>query len=267
MRPPLIIAALSVCCLTACSLILAPLESDGLDVFLIGDPDEAAEVGPDGDLDGDADRDGETDASRDFEPDLDHDLDVIEDADGALDANDDSDLVVGPDADCRARCGMRECGPDGCGGTCPPGCAASEVCDEGVCVCVRNCGGRECGPDGCSGFCPPGCGIGEICEELTGTCERDCTHNSRWGAACSGTTICTDGSGCVTARGLASYGSICSPTCDEDTDCLDIARGAERCGISMGGPPNCFVVCEDSGDCVCGMTCRAAAGGLNLCYP
>lgn len=282
MRLWLIIGAFSTVCLTACSLILAPRQGDGLDGFVIGDPDEdEVEAGPDGDTDIDADADADADSDADDDFDKDNDRDSRRDADRdedrpdgdrevdhALDGGDDSDPPPIRDAECIPRCGTRRCGDNGCGGRCPPGCDPDEVCDEGVCRCVRNCGGRECGSDGCEGFCPPGCDIGELCDETSGTCGRDCTFNSRWGAACGGTMSCDDGSVCQTVRGLAAFGAVCSPPCGIDSDCLDIAPGDERCGNSFpGGPANCFVICEDDLDCVCGMTCRRSSGGVNLCYP
>ena len=67
---------------------------------------------------------------------------------------------------CLAACVGRECGDDGCGGSCGV-CADGQVCDEaGACVaaCAPECGGKECGPDGCGGACgacPPGQGCHE----------------------------------------------------------------------------------------------------------
>jgi len=74
-------------------------------------------------------------------------------------------------------CSDRECGSDGCGGTCSPGCVAGTVCNEssGQCEdCVESCSGKECGPDGCGGTCAPGCGPDEIC--YGGTCETLATN-------------------------------------------------------------------------------------------
>lgn len=47
--------------------------------------------------------------------------------------------------------------------------------DEGageVEACVPNCAGRECGDDGCGGTCAPGCSAAEMCQEPIGTCGR-----------------------------------------------------------------------------------------------
>ena len=240
------------------------------DGFAIGDPDEAGEAGTDGDSDTDVDSDTDSDSDTDRDADIHWDRYLDDGRDGDRDVDQETDADETDDADqvCVPRCDGRECGNDGCRGLCPPGCDPHEVCDdEGRCQCVRNCGGRECGTDGCGGFCPPGCDIGELCDTEDGTCARDCTRNSRWGAACGGTTNCDDGSPCVSVRGLAAYGSICSPICDTDSDCYDISPGVEMCGTSLMGPPNCIVICAEDSDCPCGMSCRRASGGTDLCYP
>lgn len=73
-----------------------------------------------GDADGDGDSDGDTDGDSDGETDGDHETDA--------------------DGDCVPDCEGRECGDDGCGGVCPPGCdrtfPAGVRCIEGG-RCVR----------------------------------------------------------------------------------------------------------------------------------
>ena len=67
---------------------------------------------------------------------------------------------------CTRQCGGKNCGDDGCGGTCGT-CAQGFACSlAGTCMagCARQCGGKSCGDDGCGGSC--------------GTCDR--------GFACSG---------------------------------------------------------------------------------
>ncbi len=62
-------------------------------------------------------------------------------------------------------CVGRECGPDGCGGTCGT-CVGSDVCNigTGLCeVCVPACDGLVCGDDGCGGTCGT-CAAGESCQ-------------------------------------------------------------------------------------------------------
>jgi hypothetical protein len=54
-------------------------------------------------------------------------------------------------------CAGRDCGPDGCGGTCEPGCG-NGICNESVGLCVA-CGNGVCdlgeNPTGCPQDCPP----------------------------------------------------------------------------------------------------------------
>lgn len=56
---------------------------------------------------------------------------------------------------------------------CDPGedlCPIGHECQDAQCVCIPQCDFRECGDDGCGGECPPGCGDTETCYETTGTC-------------------------------------------------------------------------------------------------
>lgn len=41
------------------------------------------------------------------------------------------------------------------------------------CVCVPDCAGRQCGGDGCGGTCAPGCGDNEFCDDGSGQCMPD----------------------------------------------------------------------------------------------
>lgn len=58
--------------------------------------------------------------------------------------------------------------------TCPEGFAPGP---ELSCECVPDCAGRECGGDGCGGNCAPGCGDGENCDE-GGQCVPDGSEES-----------------------------------------------------------------------------------------
>lgn len=104
---------------------------------------------------------------------------------------------------CTPVCEDRLCGPDSCGGSCPPGCAPFESCSQdGACVaCVPDCQGRECGSDGCGGDCPPGCVQGEGCD-LDGQCVP-CSP------ACDGKQCGPDG-----------CGGSCPPGCPQGGDLL-----------------------------------------------
>ena len=58
----------------------------------------------------------------------------------------------------RVDCEGKQCGWDGCFGSCGT-CGPGLQCVDGICEpCVIDCEGKECGPDGCGGLC--------------GTCDR-----------------------------------------------------------------------------------------------
>ncbi len=57
--------------------------------------------------------------------------------------------------DCTPQCAGKECGDNGCGGVCGV-CAPGDSCVGGQCMsgCVPDCKGKQCGDDGCGGLCP-----------------------------------------------------------------------------------------------------------------
>jgi MYXO-CTERM domain-containing protein len=70
-------------------------------------------------------------------------------------------------------CGDGACGPDETCASCPADCACDDahVCVEGACEprpCDPVCSGRECGDDGCGGSCGE-CPKGDVCR-ADGTC-------------------------------------------------------------------------------------------------
>ena len=64
---------------------------------------------------------------------------------------------------CQADCSGKDCGDDGCDGSCGP-CYGQDECQGGQCICQPNCSGKECGDDGCGGSCGA-CGGNEICQD------------------------------------------------------------------------------------------------------
>ncbi|HSA24024.1 MAG TPA: SUMF1/EgtB/PvdO family nonheme iron enzyme, partial [Myxococcota bacterium] len=91
---------------------------------------------------------------------------------------------------CPPDCAGKQCGDDGCGGSCG-GCSAGEICQDGACACLfegcgegccgagevcwqascclPDCADRACGDDGCGAVCGA-CPAGELCDEATSTC-------------------------------------------------------------------------------------------------
>jgi len=74
---------------------------------------------------------------------------------------------------CTPECANKNCGDNGCGGSCGS-CNSTQACNAtGKCVnsetCTLNCTGKQCGSDGCGSTCPPGCSSGYSCNS-TGKC-------------------------------------------------------------------------------------------------
>ena len=91
----------------------------------------------------------------------------------------------------------RQCGPDGCGGSCGA-CEDTWTCVDGTCVaCQPQCEGRQCGPDGCGGSC--------------GTCEAP--------AACDEAGQCKTPGSCAGACSGGSDNCYCDPVCQSYGDC------------------------------------------------
>ena len=181
-------------------------------------------------------------------------------ADGAGETGEDAGTDAGVDvpADgttvCAADCTGKNCGSDGCGGSCGD-CAltaTTPVCSAaGVCVatqCVPNCADSSCGPDGCGGFCGT-CGPGSACTlgycatlvpELScvGNCGKIAAGGCSCKAGCSGDSCCGD---------LAS-------TCGCQPGCTGVLCGPDGCGGSCG-------VCEGGADC------KDGACVVNPCVP
>jgi len=79
-----------------------------------------------------------------------------------------------PDENCTPNCANKQCGGDGCDGSCGA-CNTTQSCNStGRCVpiinCTPQCSGKQCGSNGCNGTCAPGCSSGQSCNS-TGGCQ------------------------------------------------------------------------------------------------
>jgi hypothetical protein len=89
-------------------------------------------------------------------------------------------------ASCLPSCNLKQCGNDGCGGSCG-NCGAGLLCNPNnqcVAPCVPACSGKQCGGDTCGGSCGT-CGAGETCNS-SGTCETStnaCAGLTAWDPA------------------------------------------------------------------------------------
>ena len=72
---------------------------------------------------------------------------------------------------CFPQCDGRECGDDGCGGSCGSCPNPNDFCEEGQCHCEPCCDDKECGDNCCGGLCEPGCDPEQFCS-LSGECRR-----------------------------------------------------------------------------------------------
>lgn len=130
---------------------------------------------------------------------------------------------------CEPQCEGASCGPDGCGGTCGT-CAANEMCtSDEHCVCVPACEGKQCGPDGCGGSCDE-CSGGMTCNTATGMCQPTCTPNC--GTRVCGDNGCGGSCGSCTGNQTCNTAGICAgPALDFTSDVYPIFAAA-GCGNS-----------------------------------
>jgi prepilin-type N-terminal cleavage/methylation domain-containing protein len=107
---------------------------------------------------------------------------------------------------CIRDCDGKECGNDGCGGSCGP-CGDDEICnEENICEyhCVPDCEYCECGDDGCGGTYGP-CDDNETCEN--GVCEPEIP-------------VCFPECGDLAECGVDGCGRPCGRGCEVDEICL-----------------------------------------------
>ena len=139
------------------------------------------------------------------------------------------------EAQCVPNCDGRDCGADGCGGTCGNGCPGDQACsDAGLCVELpAQCGDNTCDAGEDCATCPADCG--QCC--ANGACAD--TENC---ATCPADCSCEDGERCDFERRACE--AACQPTCD-GRDC-----GADGCGGTCGDGCNGDLLCDADGQCV-----------------
>jgi hypothetical protein len=164
--------------------------------------------------------------------------------------------------DCTPDCQDRDCGADGCGGSCGT-CPEKQACTEaGYCACTPVCGGKECGNNGCGGSCGT-CGGGfecqdGLCEELVPSCGNE---------ACDGDEDCAS---CPDDCGPCAESDCCAthdrPGCEWDfiSECV-CAQKASCCDTKWG--KDCVAKAATcGGDCeVCQPDCEALECGSDGC--
>ena len=167
-----------------------------------------------------------------------------------------------PAATCTPRCGRRQCGSDGCGGSCGS-CAAGQVCATGTCctpeprevTCTLECGYGAACPRRCDTVRAPGSCVGSVA--CTCPSGEECLGNSSCGKTCNPNTVsCPSGCGCsasVDAAGhcyAQSYCTISTKVCTSSAECPPgYACQKTQCGPGPSGSPEnrCWPLCGTFG--------------------
>ena len=180
-----------------------------------------------------------------------------------------TDECVGGEKKCAGnavvKCGHYDIDPCvewGAGIPCPDG----DECEDGVCNCMPQCEGKECGDDGCGGSCAL-CPAQHVCAQNLCVFSEDCGNGScEEGEDCSNCNPdckCSEGQKCYQQQCVecAEYctdmnkecgtfqGCECG-TCGQQTTCIDGQCVCE---------PGCEL--KECGDDGCGGTCGACADG------
>ncbi len=112
-------------------------------------------------------------------------------------------------------CAGKQCGEDGCGGSCGT-CAAGLTCQSGACVaCTPSCEGKTCGDDGCGGSCGT-CGDGGATTARPDAGDLAADDDFARGSASCG---CRTASGSASAPALAALASLalCIARCNRSS--------------------------------------------------
>ncbi|MBI5610249.1 MAG: hypothetical protein HY902_15335, partial [Deltaproteobacteria bacterium] len=160
---------------------------------------------------------------------------------------------------CKADCAGKECGDNGCGGSCG-GCfvPGKTSCVAGTCqACQPKCTDKACGDDGCGGTCGS-CGQGLSCQ--FGACVDPPAAESCVGH-CGGTAP----SGCACTADCAKKGNCCVDVgnCACLPECKDKQCGDDGCGGTCGdcAPGS---ACS-SGKCLTPVCTDATCNGHGVC--
>jgi len=159
---------------------------------------------------------------------------------------------------CYPNCDGRECGDDGCGGSCGT-CEGGAVCTPGGQCCAPSCDGKSCGGDGCGGSCGT-CEAGSVCNTdgqcvvgCAPDCEgKECGPNGCGGVCgvCEGAQVCNSAGSCVDS---------CTPDCGVGGS---NACGDDGCGGSCGSCPAGATCDQVTHLCVPGCTPDCAPNGV-----
>jgi len=174
---------------------------------------------------------------------------------------------------CTPDCYQKECGDDGCGGSCGT-CVEGVVCLEtGKCQveCKIDCTGKECGPDGCGGECGA-CLQGEKCT-MSGTCKADAVDpESKIGGSCKSDKDCKPPTNGICFDWMP--GGMCAAEgCENTADCPGGSVCIELTSTDGSKDTYCVDECGSDKDCMTGYFCYPEVGvcwweeGTGPCSP
>ena len=181
---------------------------------------------------------------------------------------------------CTPDCSGRVCGPDGCGGSCEPGCGAGEGCDAGGGCAPLVADGAACSVEtGCiSGHCQNGrcCASGDCCASVADcsgygeaaicddarTCQghrldATCEHSSCVAeeipddSACGTGTVskeCSPYPAATCTGAVAQSEPACARECQTDADCADDGHCDATCQPDLANG----LTCDEASDCASG---------------
>ena len=189
---------------------------------------------------------------------------------------------------CATDCTGKECGDDGCGGSCGS-CSEDEECKEGQCACIDVCSPKEkiecldqnhyqtCNDwdsDGCQEWSGPSeCTGGDICKEGLGCeCIDDCTDKECGDDGCGGScgectaypnSFCNESGQCdCTMDTCLSLSKKCGGPYDDGCGSTVTCPACNNCGEECELGSCVFTACDGKtcGDDGCGGSCGMCAG-------
>jgi hypothetical protein len=221
--------------------------------------------------------------------------DVVEDiTDISVDAEEDVSDISGDTVSdvisdvCIPNCTNKECGDDGCGGSCGS-CGDNAVCKLYVCECKTGFGNcNDNWEDGCeSDFlndpnhcssCIISCGQNSICANAQCGCQpgyRNC--DTSWGNGCevnlnsidSCGTDCINVTTCSNTNGSNPIceNGICKLTCNSGyADCNASIGSSDGCETNLNNPNTCGTACGNIMNCGQNSTCNAGVCACVIGY-
>ncbi len=141
-----------------------------------------------------------------------------------------------PDVDCKPACKGKQCGDDGCGGSCG-GCGANGVCEKGKCICPSP-------HEPCFGLC---CDLDLVCNVDQGTCCNFSCFDKECGKVCGKSCgTCPNNKQCNLEGKCACAKPLCGVVCCQtDEVCIEGVCCKPNCQGKECGPDGCGGLCGE----------------------